>query len=74
MEKFENNKQFKAGTAAESLIAARAYACEWSEKEKDTHLHVVWCNKTLAHYICTDGLIRVFENLIAIYENGILVE
>jgi hypothetical protein len=69
MNQLENNKQFKAGTAAESLIAAREYARAWSETGKCT-LYIIWCNKTLSHYVCTDGLVRMFEKSIAIYENG----
>lgn len=63
MNEFKNNRSFILSETACD------YAQEMS-KITDDHLHVIWCVNSKKYYVCTDGLIRNFEKLIAIFENG----
>lgn len=53
---------------------ARTYAELISKYHTDTDFHVIKCRKSYKWYVCTDGLIRMFEELISIYNSGKILE
>ena len=40
-------------------------------KYKDEAVYIIYCNRTEYFYVDTDNLIRLWEQLIGCYENGV---
>ncbi|WP_235830316.1 hypothetical protein [Paenimyroides tangerinum] len=62
-------QDMKAKTIEEAKELAKGKSLE--KKHKDDTVHIIYCNRTEYFYICTDGLIRLWEQSFGYYVNGI---
>jgi hypothetical protein len=59
----------KAKSIDEAKALAQAKSLETAHKNET--VHIIYCNRTKYFYIDTDGLIRLWEQAIGYYVNGI---
>ncbi|WP_134091124.1 DNA-binding protein [Olivibacter sp. XZL3] len=59
----------KAKSIEEAQSLAKSQSLE--TKYKDEAIHIIYCNKTEYFYVDRDGLIRLWEQLIGYYVNGV---
>ncbi len=59
----------KAKTIEEAKSLAKSQSLE--KKYKDETIHIIYCNRTKHFYVDTDGLIRLWEQAVGYYVNGI---
>lgn len=61
---------------AKSKQEAKSYAKAQSLKKdyKDVPVYIIRCNRTALFYVDTDSLIRLWEQLIGYYLNGIFTD
>lgn len=58
---------------AKSIDEAKSMAKSQSLETKYKHeaVYIIYCNRTEYFYVDTDNLIRLWEQLIGCYENGV---
>ena len=59
----------KAKSIDEAKSMAKSQSLE--TKYKDEAVYIIYCNRTEYFYVDTDNLIRLWEQLIGCYENGV---
>lgn len=59
----------KAKLIDEAKSLAKSQSLE--TKYKDEAIYIIYCNRTEYFYVDTNSLIRVWEQLIGYYENGV---
>lgn len=59
----------KAKSIDEAKSMAKSQSFE--TKYKDEAVYIIYCNRTEYFYVDTDNLIRLWEQLIGCYENGV---
>jgi len=59
----------KAKSIEEAKSMAKGKSLE--TEHKDETVHIIYCNRTQYFYVDTDGLIRLWEQSIGYYVNGV---
>ncbi len=62
-------KYMKAKSIDEAKSLAKVQSLE--TKYKDEAMYIIYCNRTEYFYVDTDSLIRMWEQLIGYYINGV---
>ncbi|MCL1650558.1 DNA-binding protein [Elizabethkingia anophelis] len=59
----------KTTSKTEAKQLAKAYS--HNKEYKDVALYIIYCNRTELYYVDTNSLIRLWEQLIGYYVNGV---